>query len=176
MPSSIRPVVAVVPIAVRDAGELDALAHCLVALTTAGLPTIVAGGKDSAPALLDQVALAADELGGELVRSPGGVPAAVNAGLRAARDAGADAVIVGQDVIPGDPAWLDRLRARTDTQGRPAAIVGGRVVHPNGILAEAGLYFSLLLREWLPAPALRARRPPGRAGPVRVPRRAARCS
>lgn len=150
MPSSIRPVVAVVPIAVRDAGELDALAHCLVALTTAGLPTIVAGGKDSAPALLDQVALAADELGGELVRSPGGVPAAVNAGLRAARDAGADAVIVGQDVIPGDPAWLDRLRARTDTQGRPAAIVGGRVIHPNGILAEAGLYFSVLLREWLP--------------------------
>ena len=152
MPSSIRPAVAVVPVALREPGDLDALAHCLVALTTSdpALPTIVAGGANSEPALLDQVAIAADELGGELVRSPGGVPAAVNAGLRAARDVGADVLLIGQDVVPAAAGWLDRLRARNDTQGRPAAVVGGRLVHPNGILAEAGLYFSLLLREWLP--------------------------
>jgi GT2 family glycosyltransferase len=150
--SSIRPVVAIVPVVVTEPAQLDALARCLVSLYsfTPGTPIIVAGGAESDPALLDQVAAAADELDGELVRSPGSLMAAVNAGLRASLEGGADAVLVGQDVEVDGAGWLEPLRARRDTQGRPAAVVGGRLVHPGGLLAEAGLYFSLLLREWQP--------------------------
>jgi GT2 family glycosyltransferase len=152
MPSSIRPAVAIVPVALTDPEQLDPLARSLVSLSSAqpGVPIIVAAGSDSDPALLDQVAAAAQALDGELVRSPGGVVAAVNAGLRAALEGGADVLLVGQDVELDGSAWLDRMRARRDTQGRPAAIVGARLVHPGDILAEAGLYFSLLLREWQP--------------------------
>jgi GT2 family glycosyltransferase len=151
--SSIRPVVAIVPVVVTEPAQLDALARCLVSLysSTPGTPIIVAGGAESDPALLDQVAAAADELDGELVRSPGTHVAAINAGLRAAADAGADAVIVGQDVeLPGDRPWLEALLAREDTRDRPAAVVGGRLVHPGDLLVDAGLFFSMFFREWLP--------------------------
>lgn len=152
MTSPIRPVVAVVPLVLTDSGQLEPLARALVSLIASqpGIPLILAGGATSDGALLDQAAAAAEELDGELVRSPGSVTAAVNAGLRAAAEGGADVLLLGQDVELDGSAWLDRLRARTDTQGRPAAVVGGRLVHPAGLLAEAGLYFSLLLREWLP--------------------------
>jgi GT2 family glycosyltransferase len=152
MPSSIRPVVAIVPVALTEPEQLDPLARSLVSLYSAhpGVPIIAAAGSDSDPALLDQVAAAAEELDGELVRSPGSVVAAINAGLRAALEGGADVLLVGQDVELDGSGWLDRMHARRDTQGRPAAIVGARLVHPGEILAEAGLYFSLLLREWQP--------------------------
>ena len=29
--------------------------------------------------------------------------------------------------------WLDRMRERTDTEGRPAAVVGARLLYPNGL-------------------------------------------
>ena len=150
---SIRPVVAIVPVVVTEPEQLDPLARCLVSLysTAPGTPIIVAGGSESDPALLDQVAAAAEELDGELVRSPGNVVAAVNAGLRAAADGGADAVIVGQDVeLPTDRPWLAALQAREDTTGRPAAVVGGRLAHPGDLLVDAGLFFSSFFREWLP--------------------------
>jgi GT2 family glycosyltransferase len=152
MTSSIRPVVAVIPVAVADAEQLGPLARCLVSLATTQpqIPIIVASGADSDPALLDQVGAAAEELDGELVRSPGNVVAAVNAGLRAAAEGGADVLLLGQDVELDAGPWLEVLQARRDTQGRPAAVVGGRLVHPGDLLAEAGLYFSLLRREWLP--------------------------
>ena len=43
------------------------------------------------------------------------------------------------------PLW-SVMRARTDTQGRPAAVVGARLLYPNGLLQHAGVYFSRLNR------------------------------
>jgi hypothetical protein len=150
--TSDRPVVAVVPIVAGAPDDLDPIARRLVSLhlSAPGAPIIVASGSDSDPALLDQVAAAAEELGGELVRSPAGVVAAVNAGLRAARDAGVDAVLVGDDLEPVGSDWLELLRRRTDTEGRPAAVAGAQLVYSQGLVAGAGLYFSILSREWLP--------------------------
>ena len=45
--------------------------------------------------------------------------------------------------------WLDRMRERTDTEGRPAAVVGARLLYPNGLIQHAGVFFSLLNRDWL---------------------------
>jgi GT2 family glycosyltransferase len=148
-----RPLVAIVPVVLTSADQLDAVARSLVSLyaSAPGVPIIAAGGEESDPALLDQVAAALAELDGELVRSPGGLVAAMNAGLAAAAEGGADALVVAQDVeLPADEPWLQRLTARRDTQGRPAAVVGGRVVHPGDLLVDAGLFFSVFFREWLP--------------------------
>jgi hypothetical protein len=151
-PPAVRPVVAIVTVALTDEAQLAPLAATLVSLhvTQPGAPVIVAAGADSDAALLDQVEAVVEELDGDLVRSPGGAVAAINAGLRAAVEGGVDVLLVGQDVELDGSGWLERLRARRDTQGRPAAVVGGRLVLPGGILAGAGLYFSLLLREWQP--------------------------
>ena len=151
-PPHVRPAIAVIAVALTEPAQLEALARALVALhvTQPGAPIVVAAGADSVPGLVDQVAAVVDELDGDLVRSPGSVVAAVNAGLRAALEGGVDVLLLGQDVEVGEGPWLDRLRARTDAQGRAAAVVGGRVVGPGGLLASAGLYFSLLSRQWLP--------------------------
>ena len=148
----VQPALAVAPVRVRDAAELDAVVRRLVsiAMTAPGFPIIVASGSDSVGALLDQVAVAADELGGELVRGPATVMAAVNAGLRAAREAGIDAVLVSGDLEIGQAGWLEVMRARRDLLDRPTAVVGARLVHPNGLVSSAGLYFSTLQGDWLP--------------------------
>jgi GT2 family glycosyltransferase len=153
MPSQVRPLLAIVPVSVAAEDQLEPLARCLVSLygsAPAGLPIVVAAGADSDPDLLAQVGAAVEELDGELIRSPGAVTAAVNAGLSGARDAGADALLIAQDVELSAPGWLERLQVRPDTAGRPAAVVGGRLLYPEGLVAHAGLYFSVFFREWLP--------------------------
>jgi GT2 family glycosyltransferase len=153
MPSQARPLLAIVPVSVTAEEQLEPLARCLVSLygsAPAGLPIVVAAGADSEDGLIAQVAAALEELDGELVRSPGPVTPAVNAGLAGARDAGADALLIAQDVELSSPGWLPRLQARPDTAGRPAAVVGGRLLFREGQIAHAGLYFSVFFREWLP--------------------------
>lgn len=149
---AVRPALAVAPVRVRDRIDLDAVVRRLVSLsaTAPELPIIVASGSDSDDTLLDSVAVAAEELGGELVRGPGSVVAAVNAGLVAAREAQIDAVLIGDDLELTHAGWLSALQARRDTRGRPAAIVGARLVHRTGVVAAAGLFFSQLTREFLP--------------------------
>ena len=151
-PPDVRPTLAVVAVRVRDETQLDGVLRRLVSLSSSapGVPLVAAAGSDSSPALLDTVALAAEELGGELVRGPAGVVAAMNAGLRAAREEGVDAVVVAGDVELDDAEWLPRLGARRDTLGRPAAVVGARLLHPGGLVAAAGQYFSPLSRDWQP--------------------------
>ena len=46
------------------------------------------------------------------------------------------------------PGWLDRLRARTGTDGEPAAVAGGAVIEPAGTIRQAGYFFSLFRRAW----------------------------
>jgi GT2 family glycosyltransferase len=60
-----------------------------------------------------------------------------------------DAVLVNADIEFTQPGWLDLMRARTDTQGRPAAVVGARLLYPNGLIQHAGIFLSPLHRDWL---------------------------
>jgi len=153
MPSQARPLLAIVPVRVTAQEQLEPLARCLVSLygsAPAGLPIVVAAGADSDDVLLAQVGAAVEDLDGELVRSPGAITPAINAGLAGARDLGADALIVDQDVELTRPDWLARLQARPDTAGRPAAVVGARLLFREGLIAHAGLHFSVFFREWHP--------------------------
>ena len=59
--------------------------------------------------------------------------------------------------------WLDRLRARTGTDGELAAVAGGAVIEPTGLIRQAGYFFSLFRRAWS-------------ARLARVPRRCSTCT
>jgi GT2 family glycosyltransferase len=151
--STPRPSLAIIPAFVRDDAELEVLLRCLVSLATTAPDAQVMVVDDHSPerALVDNLQIACDELGFELVRKDEntGFSQVVNIGLRRALEAGADAVLVNADIEFVDAGWLDRMRGRTDTEGRPAAIVGARLLYPNGLIQHGGVFLSLLDRDWM---------------------------
>lgn len=138
---------AIVPVFLRTAEDLDVLLRCLVSLVETAPQAHVLVVDDASPAR-DQVALlqaACAELGAELHLRPenGGFSRTVNVGLRRALTEHRDAVLVNADVEFHERGWLEAMDARTDTEGRPAAVVGARLLYPDGMLQHAGIYFSL---------------------------------
>jgi GT2 family glycosyltransferase len=97
--------------------------------------------------------------------------------MRVALGLDSAAVVIDPDVEFAASGWLERLLARTDTAGRPAAVVGARTVYPGDIVDQVGMYFSLFDRQMqlryrsapaaLPA-ALQATRCPVAAGVVLI--------
>jgi O-antigen biosynthesis protein len=147
------PSLAVVPTYLRTDEDLDVLLRCLVSLsvTAPELELLVVDDGSPAAALVDQLALVLGELGGELHRKPenSGFSATVNVGLRRALEWGQDAVLVNADLEFTTPGWWAAMRDRTDTQGRPAAVVGAFLTYPNGLIQHAGVSFSLLERKFV---------------------------
>jgi GT2 family glycosyltransferase len=143
---------AVVPTYLRTEADLDLVLRCLVSLRETAPQADVLVVDDYSPAgqLVDLLEVVAGELQVELYRRRvnGGFSRAVNVGLRRALDEGRDAVLVNADVEFPQSGWLETMLARTDTTGRPAAVVGARLLYPNGLLQHAGTYFSTLTRTW----------------------------
>jgi GT2 family glycosyltransferase len=142
----------VVPAYLRTSEDLDVLVRCLVSLWgTAGAPDAVVV-DDGSPAreLVEMLGAACAELGFELVAKDAneGFARTVNVGLRRALEQGRDAVLVNADLEFTQAGWLEAMLARTDTQGRPAAVVGAKLVFPNGCIQHAGVYFSAADHRW----------------------------
>jgi GT2 family glycosyltransferase len=150
---SVRHVVAVVPVCLAGPAQVEPTMRTLVSLwaTAPGIRAIVVDDASPEPALLEQIVVACHELGFEVVRNgtAQGRAAAINVGLQAALETGADALIVDPTIEFDSPGWLELLRARTDSRGRPAAVAGPQLLQAHGLIAEAGLYFSLLQRSFL---------------------------
>ena len=149
---TIRPTLCVIPAYVRDEQELDVLLRCLVSLRATAPEAEVLVVDDASPAreLIAALEVACDELGIALVSNDenSGFSTTVNAGLEVALATGRDAVLVNADIEFIQPGWLERMHARTDTHGRPAAVVGARLLYPQGLIQHAGIYFSLLRRDF----------------------------
>ena len=145
--SSSVPALAIVPTFLRSEQDLEVLLRCLVSLavTAPELEVLVVDDASPAAHLIDQVAAVLPELGGELMHKPenSGFSSTVNVGLRRALEWGQDAVLVNADLEFTSPGWWEAMRDRTDTQGRPAAVVGGLLTYPNGLIQHAGVFFSL---------------------------------
>jgi GT2 family glycosyltransferase len=154
MPVPSRPLLAVVPVSLTAPEQLDAATRCLVSLwaTAREVPVLVLDHGPSDGQLTARLRLVVDELGMRLERwdGPGGRAAADNVGLQVALDAGADAVLVDPDTELSLGPWLPALRAREGEPGRPAGVVGGRLVTPQGTLHGAGYLFSRLSLAWHP--------------------------
>ena len=136
----------VIPSFLRTPADLDLLVRCLVSLWGTAPEAGVLVVDDGSPerSLLPPLASAVDELGYELIAKEEneGFSRTVNVGLRRALETGRDAVLVNADIEFHEAGWLDRMVARTDTEGRPAAVVGARLLYPNGCIQHAGVFFA----------------------------------
>jgi GT2 family glycosyltransferase len=151
--STIRPTLCIIPAFVRNDGELEVLLRCLVSLRATAPEAEVLVVDDASPAdeLIAGLRVACEELAIGLVEQEdnSGFSATVNVGLEYALATGRDAVLVNADIEFIERGWLERMLARTDTAGRPAAVVGARLLYPNGLIQHAGIFLSPLHRAWL---------------------------
>src|SRR5215213_9115206 len=138
-----RPVLAVVPAYVRRESDMELLLTTLVTLqnTAPHVRTLVVDDASPAAHLVDQLAAIAGEVGADVVRNAenSGFARTVNVGLREALATGADAVLVNADIDFDRPGWLEPMLLRTDTLGRPAAVVGAKLLYPSGTIQHAGV-------------------------------------
>lgn len=155
------PVLAVIPTYLRVPLDLELLVRCLVSLTQTapGVPPLVVDDGSPARELAAQLEPLANEVGARLVRKPGNTGFAKTAklGLEIARDEGADALLVNQDIQFIRPGWFEAMDACLGPDGRPASVVGAKLLFPNSLLQHAGVYYSRLYRlfdhRWRMGPA-----------------------
>jgi GT2 family glycosyltransferase len=142
----------VIPTFLRTRNDLDVVTRALVSLwgTTNAPKVLVVDDGSPERQLVDLLEAAVGELGFEIVRKEEneGFSRTVNVGLRRALAEGRDAVLVNADIEFLEHGWLDRMLARTDVAGRPAAVVGARLLFPDGCIQHAGVYFSMHHRSW----------------------------
>lgn len=74
----------------------------------------------------------------------------VNVGLRRALTEDRDAILVNADIEFGlTEDWLGLMQGQERSDGTGlASVVGALLVYPNGLIQHAGIYFSLLSREF----------------------------
>ena len=171
----IRPTLCVVPAFVRNEEELDVLLRCLVSLRSTAPDADVLVVDDASPAreLVAGLEAVCEELGIALVSNDENSGFSRHRQRRPASSrsqTGRDAVLVNADIEFLEPGWLERMRARTDTEGRPAAVVGARLLYPNGLIQHAGIFLSAAAPRLAPPLPVRARRPPRGARADALPR------
>lgn len=145
------PILIVVPVRAESAEELEPILQTLVSVSSTAPTTMVLAVDDRSPAPQAQLIEAAcDELQCAYVLQEDGVgaSAAINIGLAVAAEHGMDVCLVGSGVLMESQGWLDRLQARTDTNGHPAAVAGGAILEADGTIRHAGYFFSLFRRSW----------------------------
>jgi GT2 family glycosyltransferase len=141
---------AIIPVYLRKPVEFELLMRCLVSLTQTapGVTPLVIDDGSPAGELVAQLDPLTREVGARLILKPDntGFAKTVNVGLAAARDEGLDALLVNQDIQFLAAGWFEAMDACCGPDGRPAAIVGAKLLFPNMLLQHAGVYYSRLYR------------------------------
>lgn len=145
------PTLIVVAARAESPEELDVVLQTLVSVISTAPGTMVLVVDDRSPTAQAQlIEAAASELDCAYVlqQDGEGTSAAFNVGISAAAEHGMDTCLVSTGLTFRSAGWLDRLRARTGSDGSPAPVAGGAVMNPDGTIRQAGYFFSLFRRDW----------------------------
>jgi GT2 family glycosyltransferase len=145
------PTLIVVPVRAERDEDIEPFLQTVASLRGTAPEAMVLVVDDRSPAPFAQMLeLASEELDCAYVlqQDGEGSSAAINVGLNAANDHGMDACLVAPGLVFSQAGWLDRLRARTGPDSELAAVAGGAVIDPSGLIRQAGYFFSLFRRLW----------------------------
>ena len=162
------PTLIIVPVRAERAEDIEPILQTLVSLRATAPEAMVLVVDDRSPAQHAQmIEVAADELDCAYVLQQDGEgrSAAFNVGLSAAAEHGMDACLVASGLVLDRPAGSTACAPAPAPTATPAAVAGGAVIEPTGLIRQAGYFFSLFRRDLERAPRPR----PG--GAARRPRR-----
>jgi GT2 family glycosyltransferase len=145
------PTLIVVPVRAERPEDIEPFLQTVASLRGSAPEAMVLVVDDRSPAQYAQMLeLAANELDCAYVlqQDGEGTSSAINVGLTAAKAHGMDVCLVASGLVLDRAGWLDRLLARTGTDGQPAAVAGGAVIEPTGLIRQAGYFFSAFRRLW----------------------------
>ena len=144
---------AIIPTYLREALDLAMVEATIRTLReTAGDQCDVLIVDDGSPDYVAGLRALADRHDADVVAKSEneGFATTVNVGLHRALVEERDAVLVNADIEFGlTRNWLELMqRQRTSDGTQPASIVGALLLYPNGTIQHAGIYFSILSREF----------------------------
>src|SRR4051794_15169524 len=121
--------------------DLEILGECVQSIRRTISDTadiLIIDDRSPLPYLVDVFAERYAKAGFELIRKDinEGFSRTVNVGLQRALDEGRDAILMNADIVMLAPGWVTRARKLGN------ALVGAKLLYPNGLLQHAGLYFS----------------------------------
>jgi O-antigen biosynthesis protein len=145
----------IIPTYVRNAVDVGLVADTLRSLrATAGDACDVLVVDDCSPEdeLVSAIAQLCEQCDAELfvASENAGFSRSVNVGLRRCLDEGRDAVLCNADIVFGlTKDWLGLMaRQRCQEGDGLASIVGALLLYPSGLIQHAGVFFSLLTRDF----------------------------
>lgn len=150
---------AIIPTYVRGDEDLTLLAACLASFraTANGKADILIvddgspGERTGLQTLIEMFGPSFTESEVDLVlkRTNDGFAKTVNVGLRRALEQHRDAILVNADIEFGIAEhWVEMMVDQENQDGEPASIVGALLLYPNHTIQHAGVFFSMLYREF----------------------------
>jgi GT2 family glycosyltransferase len=135
----------VIPNYMSHEADMEVLGECVQSIRRTVSDTVdvlIIDDRSPQPWLVDVFEERYERYGFELIRKSEneGFSRTVNVGLERAHTEGREAILMNADVVMLTPGWLGRFR-RAATATAPA-LVGARLLYPNGLIQHAGLYFS----------------------------------
>jgi GT2 family glycosyltransferase len=144
----------VIPNYVTEPDDVKVLADGLMSVQKTApdgqVKVLVVDDCSPKPELVDEIEALQEPLNFHLIRREKneGFSRTVNVGLQQALEEGRDAVLLNADVEIDTPGWVETFQQTTDSFGNPASVVGALLLYPNGLIQHAGIYFSLLTRDF----------------------------
>ena len=134
----------VIPNYMSRESDMEILGECVQSIRRTVSDTVeilIIDDRSPQPWLVDVFEERYARAGFELIRKPEneGFSRTVNVGLQRAHDQNRDAILMNADIVMLTPGWLARCRRAATPQ---PALVGAKLLYPNGLIQHAGLYFS----------------------------------
>jgi GT2 family glycosyltransferase len=149
----VKPLV-VIPAFSRNGGDVAMLDKCLASLRTTigdGVDVLVVDDGSPDDEAREATRRLTEQIDGTFHSKPtnDGFSHTVNIGLRQALREERDAILVNADIEFMTDTWLElMLKQATSTGDGLASVVGALLLYPNYTIQHAGVYFSLLYREF----------------------------
>jgi GT2 family glycosyltransferase len=138
----VKPLV-VIPNYMSHEADMEILGECVQSIRRTVSDTVdvlIVDDRSPQPWLVDVFEERYARYGFELIRKSEneGFSRTVNVGLERAHAQGREAILMNADIVMLTPGWLNRCRRAAASP----ALVGVRLLYPNGLIQHAGLYFS----------------------------------